>query len=254
MNNFIELKNRDVVKVSPRMLNKDYKKNILNILRNRYEGICSKFGYIKHNSIRLLDVSKGTIEMSTFHGYVLFDVEFIASICNPTIGSVVKCKVKNINIFGILCTSGIIENGVYQNILNIIIPKQDTKLVDNKQIIESVSINDDVNVEILGKKYILNNKNINIFGKIIDTTKEDVKTELDNNKLNLDELDDNEENDTEELLDEDNEEENEEEENDDKSDTQSNNSDDEDDVDDDDINDMDDETSTVLSEDNDEYY
>jgi len=233
------------------MLNKDYKKNILNILKNRYEGICSKFGYIKQNSIRLLNVSKGIIEMSTFHGYVLFEVEFIASICNPAIGSVVKCKVKNINIFGILCTSGIVENGVYQNILNIIIPKQDTKLVDNKQIVESVSINDDVNVEILGKKYILHNKNINIFGKIIDTTKENVKTEMDDNKLNLDDLADNDENDTDDLLDEDNEEENEED--DDKTETQSNNSNDEDDVDEDEMDDMDDETSSVLSEENDGY-
>ena len=180
MNNFIQLTNRDVVKVSPRMLNKDYKTNILKILKSRYEGICSKFGYIKQNSIRLLNVSKGTIEMSTFHGYVLFDVEFISSICNPAIGSVIKCKVKNINVFGILCTSGIIEDGVYQNILNIIIPKQDTNVIDNKQILDNVAINDDVNVEILGKKYILNNKNINIFGKIIEKNndaKEPVMTE-----------------------------------------------------------------------------
>ncbi|QOI90177.1 hypothetical protein QKU58_gp154 [Pyramimonas orientalis virus] len=171
MNNFIEIKNRDVVKLAPYLLNSDYKKNVLKILKKKYEGICSKFGYIKQNSISVEKITRGTIELSTFHGYVLFDVEFMASICNPSIGSIVKCKVQNINAFGVLCTSGIVEDGVYHNILNIIIPKQNSQLIEDNAITENVSINDEVNVEILGKKYILNNKNINVFGKIIDSKK-----------------------------------------------------------------------------------
>jgi DNA-directed RNA polymerase subunit E'/Rpb7 len=168
MNNFIEIKNNDVVKMAPFLLNSDYKNNILKILKSKYEGLCSKFGYIKQNSIKVITISKGIIELSTFHGYVLFDVEFMSSICNPAIGSIIKCIVQNINAFGVLCTSGINENGKYHNILNIIIPKQNSQLIDNSPVAENVSINDEVNVEILGKKYILNNKNINVFGKIID--------------------------------------------------------------------------------------
>lgn len=191
MNNFTDIRNKDTVKLAPWLLNSKYKENILNVLKSRYEGICSKFGYIKTNSITLLSVNKGSVEMSTFHGYVLFDVEFMSSICNPAIGSIVKCQVKNINVFGILCTSGIVENGVYQNILNIIIPKQHSQFMNsNDAILDNVVVNDEVNVEILGKKYILNNKNINVFGKLIESVKTNTILDTDNDYNSLDLEDD----------------------------------------------------------------
>jgi DNA-directed RNA polymerase subunit E'/Rpb7 len=189
MNNFIDMKNNDVVKMAPILLNKDYVNNILKILRKKYEGVCSKFGYIKEQSIKIDKVTQGTIELSTFHGYVLFDVEFTSSVCNPAIGSVVECVVKNINAFGVLCTSGIMVDNKYSNILNIVIPKNNSQFMNNASIIENVVVNDVVYVEILGKKYILRNKNINVFGKLIkgsDTIASDgVKTDQDDNKLEL---------------------------------------------------------------------
>jgi DNA-directed RNA polymerase subunit E'/Rpb7 len=169
MDNFIEIKHRDMVKISPCLLNSNYSSNIHKILKKKYEGICSKFGFIKNDSIQLISIKKGVIELSTFHGYVLFEVEFMASVCNPSIGSIVKCSVKNINSFGIMCVSGTIENNVFHNILNVIIPKNNSQFVENANYLDNISINDEVNVEILGKKYILNNKNINIFGKIIES-------------------------------------------------------------------------------------
>ena len=236
MNNFTEIKNKDTVKIAPWLLNSDYKKNILKVLKKKYEGICSKFGYIKQNSIELLSVHKGSIELSTFHGYVLFDVEFNASICNPAIGSIVKCKVKNINVFGILCTSGITEYGQYQNILNIIIPKQDSQFTNHPDLLENISINDEVNVEILGKKYILNNKNINVFGKIIDSKKTNESLVKMDNELNVLELDEedvvNEEDEDDILEDEEDDNDNEE---DDKTEQQSVTSEEIDDIDNDDI-------------------
>lgn len=254
MNNFINIKNRDTVKLAPWMLNKDYKTNILSILKSRYEGICSKFGYIKRNSIELIKVWKGTIEMSTFHGYVLFDVEFTASVCNPAIGSIVKCKVKNINVFGILCTSGIIEKGEYQNILNIIVPKQDSQFIENKQVLDNISVNDDVNVEILGKKYILNNKNINIFGKIIDTNKDkedsELKNEIDDTNLELDDEADDIDDETgqDDILDEDNEENEEDDENEEDQTELT------DDDGDDEIEEIDDDIESLISENDTDFY
>ena len=235
MNNFTEITNKDTVKIAPWLLNSDYKKNILKVLKKKYEGICSKFGYIKQNSIELISVYKGSIELSTFHGYVLFDVEFNACICNPAIGSIVKCKVKNINVFGILCTSGITEYGQYQNILNIIIPKQDSQFTNHPDLLENIAINDEVNVEILGKKYILNNKNINVFGKIIDSKKTHesiVKMDNELSVLELDEEDVANEDNEEEILEDEDENENEE---DDKTEQQSVTSEEVDDIDNEDI-------------------
>lgn len=173
MNNFYETKLQDVVKISPSLLTFDYKKNILNILCHKYEGICSRFGYIKEKSIHIESVEEGIVEMSTFHGYVLFDVVFVASVCNPGVGSTVTATVKSINSFGLLCVAGYEDNGVYKNILNIVIPKQTNRFVNEASLVifDNISVNDEVNVEILGKKYVLHNRTINIFGKLIDNVK-----------------------------------------------------------------------------------
>lgn len=168
MNNFVEIKNHDVVKLSPKFLDAEYVKHITATLKQKYEGVCSKFGYIRNDSIKVLGVKQGVVERSTFHGYVVFDVEFSAMICNPGIKSVVRCTVKNINSFGILCVSGIQEKSGFKAILNIIVPKHHNSLSDNSALLDRISINDEIFVEILGKKYILNNKNINVFGRVVD--------------------------------------------------------------------------------------
>lgn len=171
MNNFVEIKNYDFVKLSPKFLDAEYVKHITTMLKQKYEGVCSKFGYIRNDSIRVLGVKQGVVERSTFHGYVVFYVEFSAMICNPGIKSIARCTVKNINSFGILCVSGIQERGGFKAILNIIVPKhhsQQSNLSDNSALLDRISINDEIFVEILGKKYILNNKNINVFGRIVD--------------------------------------------------------------------------------------
>lgn len=185
MNNFLEIKNVDIVKLSPKYLDNNIQEHIKNSLKKKYEGLCSKFGYIKSNSIKLLSIKSGVVERSTFHGYVKFHVEFLSSICNPAINSIVKCTVKNINSFGILCVSGIYENAVFVPILNIVIPKKHHSIdVSNNVSFDKININDEVNVEILGKKYILNNKNINVFGRIVDQVPNDRKTRLDTNITN----------------------------------------------------------------------
>lgn len=180
---FFETTITENVKVSPSLLNSNLDKNVLNILKNKYEGICTKYGYIRTNSIKLVSVDVGTIEMFTFHGYVLFNVTFIAAICNPTIGSIVKGKVKNTNSFGILCVSGFHDGLIFHDILNIVIPRNNNQ--ESNANFDGIKINDEVNIEILGKKYTLHNKNINIFGKIIDYYNEsDEDINLDN--LNTD--------------------------------------------------------------------
>ena len=178
MDTFIDIKNEDVVKIPPMLLTHDLKTNVLHALQRKYEGICSKFGYIKQGSIRDIVLNNGQIETSTFHGYVNFDVTFVSQICNPPINSVVRCVVRNVNSFGILCAAGYNEGGTLHNILNVVVPKQNYNGDgDYFAMIDKVNINDYINVEILGKKYILNNKNINVFGKMVDMGEVDVNNQ-----------------------------------------------------------------------------
>ena len=164
--NFIFATFNDKVKLTPKMINNNILSNILKVLKIKNEGKCSKHGYIKSNSIEIVSKSFGKIEMQSLHGYVIYDVQFKACVCNPVIGNHIECVVKKINNFGILCTSQINENGSMVDVLDIIIPKHSYSIKSN---VDFNDINVDINViiEIVGKKYQLNKKTISVVGKII---------------------------------------------------------------------------------------
>ena len=209
MDNFIETSLNDVVKVHPVYCNMNLKNHIIDILKKKYEGICSKFGYIKENSITNLKKYSGKIELHTFHGYVLYKVSFNAKICNPTIGSIIKCNVKNMNSFGILCVSGFEEKGVFKQVINVIVPKQPSVMLENSEYFESVKLDDDIYVEIIGKRYQLKNEHISAIGKIINNQENiNAETEIVNNESTLNELDETND-DEDDLLVDDSDEENE---------------------------------------------
>ena len=149
-------------------------------LKQSKEGICSNHGYIKRNSIKIIKISSGKVEMSTFHGYMNFMVKYSAMVCNPVKGNIVNAIVVNMNNFGILCSSFITEdNGSNTPILEIIIPKHSLTIQSDVDLKNNVQINNEVKVQIVGKKYQLYNKKISIIGKIVKSNNVNVK--LDDN-------------------------------------------------------------------------
>lgn len=194
-NNFFDTILEDNVKLSPKLLNKNYVKHIKEILKRKYEGICSRHGYIKKNSIEIVKTGTGKIETHSFHGYVIFNVTYQAKVCNPTVGSIIKCKVKNMNDFGILCDAGIIENGVYTHVIDIIILKNSNNINTNIELVKNIKLDDTVFVEIIGKKYNLNNKRISAIGKIENSHQNKVsldKEQVTSSQLEEDTNDDDE--------------------------------------------------------------
>jgi|TARA_Y100000389_G_scaffold41693_1_gene36408 DNA-directed RNA polymerase subunit E'/Rpb7 len=191
MDIFFETVLEDIVKLEPSKCNKNFKKNIKNLLVSKYEGICSKFGYIKNDSIEILTNYVGKVELQTFHGYVNFNVKFKASICNPAVGSVFKCTIKNLNSFGILANVYLSSGEL---LMNIIIPKQ-SATISNSSHIDSVKINDEVFVELIGKKYQLNSKTISAIAKLIDSSDSRINMEDMESKLKIDDNDDYDNND-----------------------------------------------------------
>lgn len=206
--NFILAEFVDNIKIHPKYIGKDIEKNVLRELKQRKEGICSDHGYIKKNSIRINKISNGKVEMSTFHGYMNFMVKYSAMVCNPVKGNIVNAVVVNMNNFGILCSSFITEdNGSKTPILEIIIPKHSLTIQSDVDLKNSVKINNEVKVQIVGKKYQLYNKKISIIGKIVKSNNVNVKLDdnidltqnidYDEDDLDLDISDDEEDEDDE---------------------------------------------------------
>lgn len=194
---------KESIKLEPKFLNNS-KKEVDQRLKTKVEGICSKHGYIKHNSIQIHKIAPGYIELSTLAGNIIYDVYFYADICNPLLGTCLKSKITNINRFGILSEAGYIHNGELITVLEIIIAKNSIH-VQSEIDLDQVKIGDDIRIEIIGKKFELGEKKISAIGKAIKNVK-DLSTKTDDDIIineNIsdhedDEPDDDSDNETEE--------------------------------------------------------
>ena len=170
---FIPIKFKTNVILKPHEINENFDGIILKKLKAIYENVCSKYGYIKNNSIKILKRSIGTIKTQHFNGNVCFDVVCIAEICNPIQGSIIKCKVKAKNSLGLLA------EGYYDKIpiLEIIVPKISAG-IQSEVNLDTISIGQEIKIEVCGKKYQLFDKHISIIGKAIKDKAEFIKTAI----------------------------------------------------------------------------
>ena len=225
---FIPIKFKTNVILKPNELDNEFETTILKKLKVIYENVCSKYGYIKNNSIKIVKRSIGSIKNQHFNGNVSFDVVCIAEICNPIQGSIIKCKVKAKNSLGLLA------EGYYDKIpiLEIIVPKISAG-IQSEVNLDQINIGQEIKIEVCGKKYQLFDKHISIIGKAIKDKAEIIKTaiiedaddelgiikedeeenlELYEEDINLDE-NDNEEEENKKIIDDEDEEDEDEEEN-----------------------------------------
>jgi DNA-directed RNA polymerase subunit E'/Rpb7 len=163
---------QDHVKLKAHELGKNYKDVLVSKLRLAYEGKCTRHGYIVPNTVEFSNCSLGKLDGASLNGDVTYTVEYYANVCNPAAGTVVAAKVVNINRFGILAQGGMVqvtdaeEEESLHNVLDIIIAKQGLSMVTDVDL-DRIRIGDMVSVQILGKRFELNDTKISVVGKVI---------------------------------------------------------------------------------------
>lgn len=165
----------DKVRLAPNQVNKNYREIITTYTKLKNEGVCTKYGYIKHNSIEIIKISPGTMRLVSLNGDIIFHVQFKADICNPAIGTVIPAVITNSNKFGILAETSVKVMDDTGKMLSIpvietVITKQGVGIAGNVDL-ETLNIGDSINIEVLGKKFELNDKKICVVGKVINTEK-----------------------------------------------------------------------------------
>lgn len=167
---FMPIKFNTTIILTPNELNKTFENTILTKIKATLENSCSKHGYIKKESIKIIKRSPGYIKESHFNGNIAYDLNCIAEICNPAQDSIVKCIVKAKNNLGLLAI------GKYEDmaILEVIIPKITSGILSDVNI-DNINIGDEINVIVCGKKFTLYDKMISIIGRIIkDKNSDDI--------------------------------------------------------------------------------
>jgi DNA-directed RNA polymerase subunit E'/Rpb7 len=142
------------VVISPDNINKSLDKKLTEILVENNEGKCIREGYIKEDSIKIIKRSVPYIYGSHMNGMLHIDILYSAEICCPMKGNIIKCTVQKINKLGILGVSGP---------LSIIIARQFHK---NISIFKDIEEDTEILVEVIDKKFNINESNISVIAKI----------------------------------------------------------------------------------------
>lgn len=174
---FVPIKFNTSIQLKSNELGPNIEEIIYKKLKNNLENMCSKHGYIKKDSIKIIKRSMGHVKIAHFNGNIEYDLQCVAEICNPAQGSIIKCKVKAKNHLGLLA------EGFYNNIpiIQVIVPKISAG-IQSEINIDTVHIGDEINIEVCGKKYILYDKYISIIGKAIKDKSQFIKNIVDTNE------------------------------------------------------------------------
>ena len=158
---------RDTVLVKPHMIGSNYREVVLHLLRS-FEGVCSRHGYIVPGSISVHKIDNGNVQAFSLNGDVCYNVRYYASVCNPPIGAVLNARIVNMNKFGIMTHSVITaEDGTFKPVIESIITRQPAGPTLGSDVdLDTLKIGDTVFVEILGKKFDLNDKKISVIGRV----------------------------------------------------------------------------------------
>jgi len=136
------------------------------------EGRCSRHGYVVPDTVQFGTCSMGRIDGSSLNGDVVYKVEFSATLCNPPVGARLRAKVVNVNRFGILAQGGIgvLAATPTMGIMDIIIAKQGASgpvLTESVVDLDGVRIGDGITIEVLGKRFELNDARITVVGRVL---------------------------------------------------------------------------------------
>tara|TARA_B110000261_G_C13093167_1_gene360680 strand:- start:380 stop:913 length:534 start_codon:yes stop_codon:yes gene_type:complete len=136
-------------------------KIIVSNLSSAYEGKCLKEGYIKRNSIVVINYSSGMLDTN----FVVFNVSFECLICKPTEGMKIKCKVDNVT------KAGIRASYHQQNVESPIMVFIARDHYYSNSSFTKVKENDTIIIKVIGVRYELNDNYIYVIAELLKLQK-----------------------------------------------------------------------------------
>ena len=140
--------------IEAKHLNENLEDYIVQYIKRKVEGKCINEGYAMKNSVSILKKSVGMITGSRFTGDITYDIAYTANVCNPEVGTILDCEVKGNNKLGLRGRNGP---------MTIIVGKQ---FHDNMEDFHKISVNNIVKVEVIAKKFSLNDSEIKVVARL----------------------------------------------------------------------------------------
>ena len=138
-----------------RYVNRLLTDNLLEYLKKRFEGKCCDQGYIRHDSISIVNYSSGIVK----NNLIIFDVVFECQVCYLVEGQEVDCIAKNITKAGIRAEFDMDKTPA------VIFVARDHHYVN--QSFNDVKEGDKITVKIIGQRFELNDTNISAIAELV---------------------------------------------------------------------------------------
>ena len=136
------------------------------IIMNTIEGKCIVEGYVKPNSVKVINYSSGIVKGEN----IVFDVKFECLVCFPVEGMELTCVVKDVTKAGIRALSET-EPSPF-----IVFVARDHN--NMKKEFSSVTVGDIISVKVIGQRYELNDPNIFIIAELMNSSEPRLKKKL----------------------------------------------------------------------------
>ena len=125
---------------------------LMSKIKKKYCNKCNHMGYVNEN-IEIINRSIGKLKPSHFNGSIYYNIQVIFNICVPLIGSHIKCKIVGKNDAGVLCEA----------------PPLKIMLCSDIDDLDGLEVGEDVVVEVLNYKVVINESNIKVLGRLTKT-------------------------------------------------------------------------------------
>ena len=130
---------------------------IRHTISSKIEGKCIVEGYVRPGSIKIINISSGTLQGR----FIEFEVVFECSICCPVEGMQIKCYAKNITQAGIRAFTSLDE----KNSPVIIYVSRDHH--SSNEYFNSIKEKDAIRIRVIGQRFELNDKQVSIIGELL---------------------------------------------------------------------------------------
>jgi len=166
-NMFVPIRFRTHIQLTPAELDHQFAERLHQKIRSTYEGVCSRFGFIKPASISVIKRSLGCLLKPHFNGHVRFELICSAEACNPHQGMVIQAVVKTKNTFGLLAESTYeTANGTITPVLDIIVPRKSAGIASDLEV-DLQEIGDTIYIEVVVKRFLTKDKKISVIGRLV---------------------------------------------------------------------------------------
>ena len=150
------------VNLTPKYLDRNIKKQILSVIKEKYEKKCSDYGYISKIN-KISQMSEGTIYDCDLSGNISYDIDIDAVITNYKVNDIVQCKITSLdeNIGALISTKiKLLEDKKFpiHSVFVLFLISDDTTT--------DIALGDILQVKIVARKIAMADNQIHLIGKL----------------------------------------------------------------------------------------